>query len=423
MGYVADRWHKTRPEPGEPECGEHKGKVPSQAHGKGKRWQARYDGPDGKERTSLHRTLTEAEREIVKQEAAKLTGSWIDPKAGKIQVGTFALETWLPAQEIGRRTEIEYRGILERYLIPEWGTREMHSVKPSEAKTWQKLLVSKYELSGEYPAKVASKARSVFRLAVLDRVIAVTPFAGVPAPKYDPVAVDPPDLPEVLRLVEAAYHDRWRVMLDLASMTGLRSGELRGLVLDKVDFLNGALRVHQQLVYERGEGLYFADLKTGAGRRVIPLPQEAVDLLAAYVAKHRPPKAGPWKGLLFTMPGGEPVGESTADWALKSICRKARTVPRHWHELRHHYASVLIAGGENPRVVQERLGHKDVATTMRIYAHLWAEADSRTRDVLADARRKARGATMEGTDRKSSASGGRIPESKAPVRALTMVGA
>jgi hypothetical protein len=107
MGYVADRWHLSRPGPDAPECGQHKGKVASKAHGVGMRWQARYDGPDGIERTSLHRTVVEAEREINKQEAAKLDGSWIDPKVGKTQVGEFALDTWLPAQEIGPRTEIE----------------------------------------------------------------------------------------------------------------------------------------------------------------------------------------------------------------------------------------------------------------------------------------------------------------------------
>ncbi|MGK5496649.1 tyrosine-type recombinase/integrase [Streptomyces sp. URMC 125] len=391
----------------------------SGVHGKGRRWQARYVGPDGRERTSLHRTQAEAEREIVKQESRKLDGSWIDPKAGKVRVGDFALNTWLPAQAVGPRTEIEYRGIMERYVIPEWGDREIASIRPSEAAAWQKLLLTKYEPAGTYPAKVSSKARGLFRLAVLDRVIAVSPFQGVPAPTCDPVAVDPPDLAEVLALVEHAYHDRWRVMIDLASMTGMRSGELRGLTVDKIDFLRREIRVHQQLVYEPRRGLYFAPLKTSAGRRTIPVPQEAVDLLAAYIERYPPASAGEWSGLLFRMDTGEPVGESTWDWALKSICRKAGVRARHGHELRHHYASVLIAGGENPRVVQERLGHKDVSTTMRIYAHLWAEADSRTRSVLEDARRAAR----EGLAAESPQPTGRIPEPRGRKGPLTVVNA
>jgi integrase len=422
MGYVADRWHKSRPRPGEKECGEHKSKVPSAAHGKGKRWQARYDGPDGQERTSLHRTLTEAEREIIKQESAKMDGSWVDPKAGTVTVEGYALDVWLPAQNINARTEIEYRGVLNRYLLPEWGKRQIRSIRPSEAGAWQQLLISKYELSGSTPNTVARRVRSVFKLATIDRVITVSPFAGIRAPTLVESTVDPPDLPEVLALVEAAYHPRWRAMIDLTAMTGLRSGEVRGLRAEHVDIDRQVLRVDQQMVYQRRQGNYWDELKTGAGRRVLPLTAEAVTLLAEYMERYPPTAAGPFPGLLFTMPGGEAIGESTLDWALKSICRKAEVRPRHWHELRHHYASVLIGGGENPKVVQKRLGHKDVLTTLRIYSHLWAEAEEQTRSVLDTARQKAR-AVRAARLAESPQPGGTIPESGGEKHAAVLVNA
>lgn len=408
MGYVADRWHKTRPAPGDPECGEHKGKVASAAHGKGKRWQARYDGPDGRERTSLWRTIPEAEREIVKQEAAKQTGSWLDPKAGKVTVERFARDTWLPAQSIIGRSEIEYEGALRRYLFPEWGPREMQSVKPSEAGAWQKLLTTKYGLSGGYPNRVARYVRGVFRLAVVDRVIPVTPFERIPAPTLVESACAPPDVAEVRQLIAGAYHPRWAAMIEVNALTGLRSGELRGLRLSQVDFLRGAMRVDQQLVNEKGKGMYFDALKTGAGLRTLPLSQRAVDVLADYVAKYPPARSGPGAGLVFTMPAAGLIGESTLDYAIKATCGHAGLEPRHWHELRHHYASVLIAGGENPKVVQIRLGHKDVMTTLRTYAHLFAGAEEKTRDVL-DAAWALPGETA---DEESSAVSGRIPESR-----------
>jgi integrase len=382
LGYVADRWHKSRPAPDEAECGEHKGLVPSAAHGKGKRWQARYDDPFGNERTSLHRTKAEAEAEIVRQESAKQTGSWIDPKAGTVTVERYALETWLPAQSVIGRSAHEYRGVLERYLIPEWGPRQMRSIRPSEAGAWQQLLTTKYGLSGSYPNRVARHVRGVFRLAVTDRIIPVSPFDGIKAPALVESPVDPPDIPEVRQIIAHAYKPLWAAMFEVAAQTGLRSGELRGMRVDKIDFLRRVYRVEEQLVYEKDKGMYLDGVKTSAGRRVLPLHQRTVDVLAAWVAEHPPPTAGKWAGLLWLMPGGEPVGDSTIDNALKSTCRKAGLRPRHLHELRHHYASVLIAGGENPKVVQKRLGHKDVMTTMRTYAHLFAEAEERTRSVL-----------------------------------------
>lgn len=404
MGYVADRWHKTRPREDEPECGEHRGKVASAAHGKGKRWQARYDDPNGREITALFATKTEAEAEIVKQEAAKQSGSWLDPKAGRITVARFAHDVWLPSLNIKSRSRRGRESVLRLYLEPEWGHREIRSIRPSEAGAWQQLLTSKYKLKGTYPNRVARYVRGIFRLAVIDRVIPVSPFEQIPAPAADETAMYPPDVTEVKQLIAASYDDRWAAMIELNALTGLRSGEIRGLRLDRVDFLRRTMLVNQQLVYESGRGLYFDELKTGAGLRTLPLTKRVVDLLAAYVAKHPPRGDGPGEGLVFTMPDGGLIGSSTLDYAMKSICKRAGVLGRHWHELRHHYASVLIAGGENPKVVQKRMGHKDVTTTLRTYAHLFAEAEERTRSVL--------DAAWDEPAVGSSEAGGRIPESR-----------
>ncbi|MER7813866.1 site-specific integrase [Streptomyces sp. NPDC096153] len=418
MGYIADRWHKSRPTRGEPECGEHKGKVASKAHGKGKRWQARYDDPNGNEVTSLWATKAEAENEIIKQESAKQTGSWLDPKAGKVSVERFALDTWLPAQNIIERSRREYLGALNRYLIPEWGRREIRSIKPSEAGAWQALLTSKYELSGSYPNRVSRYVRSIFRLAVIDRVIPVSPFDGIKAPQLTQSAVHPPDFAEVQLLIRHAYNPLWATMFETDAQTGLRSGELRGMRLERFDFLRRLYHVEEQLVYEAGKGMYLDKLKTDAGRRVLPLHPRTVENIAAYVAKNPPPTSGPWEGMIFLMPDGTPIGESTIDWALKQTCRYAKTGKRHLHDFRHHYASVLIAGGENPKVVQKRLGHKDVMTTMRVYAHLFAEAEEKTRSVL-DAVWGAPGET--GPTEQSSRASGRIPESDGRKPSLVQV--
>jgi len=404
MGYVADRWHKTRPGPDEDECGQHKGMVASAAHGKGKRWQARYDDPNGKEITSLWGTKVEAEREVNRQESAKQTGSWLDPRAGRVTIERFALDTWLPAQSMISRSEREVLGLLRRHLFSEWGQREMRSIKPSEAGAWQKLLITKYNLSGATPNRVARFVRSVFRLAVVDRIIPVSPFEKIPAPKLVEKAVQPPDVAEVRQLIAAAYAPRWAAMLEFTALTGLRSGEVRGLRLDRLDFLRRTMLVDQQLVQEKGRGLYFDDLKTGAGLRTLPVTQRALDLVAAYVKDHPVPESGPGAGLVFTMPASGLISRSTLDYVIKSICKKAGVKPRHWHELRHHYASVLIAGGENPKVVQKRLGHEDVMTTLRTYAHLFAEAEEQTRDVLDAAW------TLPVVGKESSETSGRIPE-------------
>ncbi|MBU5946745.1 site-specific integrase [Streptomyces sp. PAM3C] len=427
MGYVVDRWHLARPPEGAPECGEHKGKVASKVHGQGKRWQARYLDPTGQERTSLWRTKPEAEKEILKQESAKLDGSWVDPDRGKTKVEQVVFDIWLPATSTIERTKREYRGVMNRYLIPEWGDREVRSIRPSEAGAWQNLLTTKYELSGSTPNRTARLVRSVFRIAVIDRMIPFSPFDGIKSPTLVLPQIDPPDIDTVRRIIGEAHHDRWAAMAELDALTGLRSGEIRGLRTDNLRLLHRALDVHQQLVYEPGSGLYLDKLKTGAGRRTVPLNQRAVDLLAAYIAKYPPPGSGPWAGLIFTMPEGTPIGESTLDWAFKAMCRKAGARKYRWHDLRHHYASVLIAGGENPKVVSKRLGHTDVAFTMRVYAHLFAEAEEQTRSVLdaawaVPAQTRGEGGRQAAAP-ESSQPTGREPESRAAKPSLVQLNA
>jgi hypothetical protein len=58
-----------------------------------------------------------------------------------------------------------------------------------------------------------------------------------------------------------------------------------------------------------------------------------------------------------------------------------------WHDLCHHHASLLIAAGLSPRAVADRLGHKDAAETLTVYAHLWVDDEDRAVEATPDVRR------------------------------------
>jgi integrase len=53
-----------------------------------------------------------------------------------------------------------------------------------------------------------------------------------------------------------------------------------------------------------------------------------------------------------------------------------------FHDLRHYYASLLIRHGENVKVVQGRLGHKNAVETLNVYSHLWPDSEDRTREAV-----------------------------------------
>jgi integrase len=114
-------------------------------------------------------------------------------------------------------------------------------------------------------------------------------------------------------------------------------------------------------------------------RGSVPLPGFVVDALAQYLAK--------WPvgddGLVFQADKGGPILRTTLNgrW-VRTLRRAGLPEDTHTHHLRHHYASVLIDGGESVKVVQERLGHSSAEETLRTYAHLMPQSDQRTRSVV-----------------------------------------
>ena len=149
-----------------------------------------------------------------------------------------------------------------------------------------------------------------------------------------------------------------------------------------MDFAGRTIRVDQQLVYVSGSRPVLGPPKTNESIRTVPLPEFAAVQLAALLVE-RPADPG---ALIFTAERGGPLLRTTVHSKWRRLLAKTGIDPdTHFHHLRHHYASVLIDGGESVKVVQERLGHASAEETLRTYAHLMPTNEQRTRSVVEDA--------------------------------------
>ena len=119
--------------------------------------------------------------------------------------------------------------------------------------------------------------------------------------------------------------------------------------------------------------------KTQASYRTGPLPKVIVDALAAHLAEF---PAGD-HGLVFTRPGGAPLNRNNLTLVFRKVAA-AVGAPEgtRLHDLRHYYASLLIAHGESVKVVQERLGHASAAETLDTYTHLFPDSADTTRAAV-----------------------------------------
>ena len=161
--------------------------------------------------------------------------------------------------------------------------------------------------------------------------------------------------------------------------TGMRQGECFGLTVDRIDFLRRTVRVDRQLVGAVGGLPEFGPPKSEASQRTVLLPTTVVALLAAHLAEHR---EGPQR-LVFTNTEQRPLRRNTFNTAWHRAA-DANGLPgtATFHDLRHFYASLLIARGCSVKAVQHRLGHNSAMETLDTYAHLWPDSDNETREAV-----------------------------------------
>ena len=122
--------------------------------------------------------------------------------------------------------------------------------------------------------------------------------------------------------------------------------------------------------------------------RAVALPDDLLTMLAEHIADSTPQGAPDrW---LFTI-NGEPMQDNAVTWRWRATRKAAGLSWVRLHDLRHFYASGLIADGCSVVTVQRALGHSTATTTLSTYAHLWPTAEDQTRKAAAGLMRAAMG--------------------------------
>jgi integrase len=176
-------------------------------------------------------------------------------------------------------------------------------------------------------------------------------------------------------LLAAAAGNRFEALFVLALKTGMRRGELLALRWADVDLDEGMLQVRGTLRWTR-EGLTFGTPKTAASRRKVVLSPTSMAALRHHRArqdKERHAAGDLWQdlGLIFPNTLGRPMEprDLLAD-VYRPLLKRAGLPPITFHALRHTAATLLLAEGEHPKVVQELLGHAQISITLDRYSHM-----------------------------------------------------
>jgi integrase len=170
--------------------------------------------------------------------------------------------------------------------------------------------------------------------------------------------------------------------------TGLRRGEMCGLMWSKVSFDLGEITVNWQRTLTAENQIVEGPTKTKSGIRVVPINAQVVGALREWrslQAAQRLVGGGEWAGseYVFTTQEGRPYHPSSFDDRLAKLAKGAGLPPLTPHELRHTFASRCLEMNMPVKLVSSMLGHSKVETTQNLYQHINPAVAHREADALA----------------------------------------
>lgn len=323
-----------------------------------------------------------------KKEAERALREWIDqyesgrlPTADKVTLNQFLTE-WLDvakATQVTPRTLTDYRTTLDTYLGKDLGRFPLGKLGVLDIQAHMTGMLEKGH-STRTVRLVHGLLSQALKCAVRWRKIPFNPAADVEKPRTNrkKKPVKALNVEQLALFLEAAQVTPYAVMMELAAASGARPGEYLGLGWECVDWSADGIRIERAAIYERGVPPYLGPPKTPESFRTIPLPKPLMQRLREHrMAQNewRLQRGTAWDGSLnLVFPnqnGGIHDYHNVAGRGFKDVAKRAG-LPKEFslYCLRHTMATNLLLVGENPKVVQERLGHASIMQTLQTYSEV-----------------------------------------------------
>lgn len=341
-------------------------------------WRARYRDETGKEHAGHFDRKVDAQRWLDSKTAALVRGDHVDPRAGKITFGQW-FQKWSDRQVWQRGTRESAQQAVDSTTFRDV---PMGRIAPSHVEQWVKRMSqpTKTRPGGLAPTTIRTRfnyVRMCFRAAVKDRVIQRDPSDGIRLPRVrkQAAAMTIPTAEQVGTALVVA--DPWFApFVAVCAFAGLRLGEAAGLQVGDIDFLRRTISVHRQVQGENRSSTEIVPPKYGS-ERVVFVPDALVTMLSEHV-RHQ--AVEDW---LFIR-DGHLLNRNSAGHHWRNARTAAGLSDFTLHDLRHYYASGLIAANCDVVTVQRALGHSSATITLGVYSHLWPTAEDRTRAAAAE---------------------------------------
>ncbi len=327
---------------------------------------------------TIHGNKKDAERELNRLLHELDTGAYVEPSRDTLAI---FFGKWLDMirPSLGGKTHERYSEIVNRHLIPAFGTMPLAKVQPIHIQGYYSIALE----SGRLDGKGGLSAQTVLhhhrvlhgalQQAVKWQLLVRNPADAVEPPRPEQKEMRALDEDRSIWLLDAAHGTRLYVPILIAITTGMRRGEILALRWRDVDITNQCLRVQRSLE-QTNAGVRFKEPKKKKSRRPIAMPL----FLAEALETHRKQqieiqkKLGPPNedhDLVCCYDDGRIWIPESFTSSYFQFTRRIGVEVR-FHDLRHSHASQLLRAGISPKVVSERLGHSAIGITLDTYSHI-----------------------------------------------------
>ena len=320
----------------------------------------------------LHRCIEEYDGAELTEDCRMTLGEW--------------LEIWLTecAKPSVRPSTFEgYQAYVRDKIVPYLGDKEIRKVTAGDVqRLYRKLKKEGGADGGPLASATVRRIHGVLHQAMdvaVDRHLVVkNPTKDVTLPKKESTSRTILNDAQLEQFMEAIKQDsQWHDFFYLEITTGLRQGELCGLMWSDFDEKKGMLSIRRTLHGKRGGGYYVGDTKTGKGRRIIRLPPSTVQFLT----ERKRTAISQW---IFPNPlhPEDPIMPSSGYNRLKRLLAEAGLPDLRFHDLRHTFATHALTSGVDAKTLSGILGHTQTSFTLDTYTHVTGDMHRRASEIV-----------------------------------------
>jgi integrase len=287
----------------------------------------------------------------------------------------------LKKPQIENNTHVYHEINVRRHIKPHLGRVPLKKLHPPHVAALYSALEQK-GVSAATRKHVGITLSSALNDAETMGLISNNPAKKVKKPKVDRAEIHPLD-PEQLRVFLAATeNDRLHALYVLAVDSGMRQGELFGLLWSEIAWDDATVTVVRSL--EERYGIHrLKDVKTKSSRRRIRLTPATMATLNQHrrrqLAKGHYREDGP---VFCDTDGGWLRKNNFLTRSFWRLTKRAGLADVRFHDLRHTCATLLLLRGVNFKVVSRRLGHSTIKTTLDVYSHVLPEMEEQATSTM-----------------------------------------